>query len=90
MIGRPWYRPGVPIPLPAWCSDPAEIGRLIRWLRDGDGLAEDELEHVLEILEKPWKWDTEYRDMCRGQPSSVEPPDCKRCGDAGCGECAEE
>ncbi len=47
-----------------WWHNCGEIARLLRFLRDGDGL---ELADAIAIVEKPWHWDVEYRDMCDQQ-----------------------
>ena len=45
-----------------WWADPSEIARLLRHLRDGDGL---DVGEAIEIVEKPWHWDDEYLEMTK-------------------------
>jgi hypothetical protein len=65
--------------MPEWCSDPGEIARLLRWLKDGDGL---DLDEAIYIVSKPWKWDQEYQEMCmqqrRTDPRELAPDPIER------------
>lgn len=49
-----------------WWQDSGEIARLLRYLNDGlDGPLE--MADAIYIVEKPWKWDEEYAEMCKEQ-----------------------
>lgn len=44
-----------------WHEDSTEIARLVRWLDAGDGCS---LTTVLDILDRPDRWQPEYEQMC--------------------------
>ena len=50
-------------PMPSWCADPGECGRLLRWLHEHDDKGPITMATVFEVLEKPWHWDGEYEAM---------------------------
>lgn len=44
-----------------WFEDSGNIAALLRWLRDSDeGI---DLDSAIELVEKPWKWNAEYRRL---------------------------
>jgi hypothetical protein len=43
-----------------WWMNGGNVSRLLRWLNDHDPL---EFERIVEIVEKPWKWTDEYKQM---------------------------
>jgi hypothetical protein len=60
-----------------WWEDPSNIADLVRWLDRNDQIAEsDVLRHVLEILDRPDRWTTEYEQMRKEEMiANAEPID---------------
>jgi hypothetical protein len=52
--------------LPDWCTDPGEIIRLLRWMHVHDAYGPLKVDTIFEVLDTPWSWDPEYREMARG------------------------
>lgn len=44
-----------------WWEDCGNIAALLRWLNERDELGD--IEDVIYLVSKPWKWDEEYRQM---------------------------
>ncbi len=63
-----------------WYTDHARLSDLARWLIKRDELPLDEVPYYLE---KPWKWEREYEQMCREQDRDV-------CAIGGCAKEAAE
>jgi hypothetical protein len=57
---------------PAWCLDPAEILRLLRWMNDDPENGPIDISVAFAVLEKPWHWDEEWKEMDREQRSERE------------------
>jgi hypothetical protein len=57
-----------------WWDDSGNIAALLRWLRDGDGIALDE---AIYVVEKPWNWEEEWQAMQAAQTR----PDLAKCED---------
>ena len=58
-----------------WYADHYEILRLLRWLHEHEEHGPLEIEHVFDVLEKPWHWDEEYSTMVREQMATGERKD---------------
>ncbi len=44
----------------SWYDDPDEVAKFARWFFEGATARAGE---VIDVFEKPWKWDEEYQGM---------------------------
>lgn len=47
-----------------WTMQTCEVTTLARWLHERHRLTT--VEDTIAFFEKPWKWNREYEEMCRG------------------------
>jgi hypothetical protein len=52
-------------PHPAWTDDRGQIVRLLMWMREGT--PDIDARTLINVVEKPWHYDDEYRQMCAQQ-----------------------
>ena len=51
--------------------DLANVAALIEHLEATEGLSSDPVEHIIEIMDSPWKWTNEYNAMRIAESSMV-------------------
>lgn len=56
-----------PIDQLEWFDDSANIAALLRWLNDAEPVGFD---LAVQIVEEPWKWTPEWKEMRREQMSN--------------------
>jgi len=50
-----------------WWNDPEEVVAFARWFFMGGGTRPTQ---VIDLFEKPWKWNTEYQDYAADKASA--------------------
>lgn len=46
-----------------WYCDSARVSNLVRWLYERDEIDISDIDSLCYFLDKPWKWDADYRRM---------------------------
>lgn len=48
-----------------WWESHTEVARLIRWLGESGSVDDYDASDWAYLVEKPWKWDSEYQEMLK-------------------------